>query len=178
MLFGRQFTLLTDHKPLLTVFGSKKGIPVYTANRLQRWATTLLGYDFKIKYHPTTNFGQADALSRLIGSQAKHEDVLVAAVEAEAEVQAVLTDAIAALPITFENIKEASKKDNTLKTIRHFLLNKWPSGRLQGEILQYFRRRESHNCRFLYHVWPTHCYPQHSPKTSTQTVSYGASRNE
>ncbi|CAH8672200.1 unnamed protein product [Schistosoma rodhaini] len=144
MLFGRQFTLLTDHKPLLTVFGSKKGIPVYTANRLQRWATTLLGYDFKIKYNPTTNFGQADALSRLISSQTKHEeDVLVAAVEAEAEVQAVLTDAIAALPITYENIKEASKRDNTLKTIRHFLLNKWPSERLQGEILQYFRRRES-----------------------------------
>ncbi|TNN20414.1 Retrovirus-related Pol polyprotein from transposon 17.6, partial [Schistosoma japonicum] len=84
MLFGRPFTLLTDHKPLLTVFGSKKGIPVYTANRLQRWATTLLGYDFKIKYQPTKDFGQADALSRLIGSRTKQEeDILVSSVEAE-----------------------------------------------------------------------------------------------
>ena len=69
MLYGRRFTLLTDHKPLLTVFGSKKGIPTYTANRLLRWATTLMAYGFQIAYQSTTSFGQADALSRLIGDQ-------------------------------------------------------------------------------------------------------------
>ena len=42
MLYGRHFTLITDHKPLISIFGSEKGIPVYTANRLQRWATMLL----------------------------------------------------------------------------------------------------------------------------------------
>ncbi|KAH9592428.1 hypothetical protein MS3_00004356 [Schistosoma haematobium] len=78
MMYGRHFTLITDHKPLLAVLGSKKGIPVHTANRLQRWATTLLGYDFKIIYQSTTAFGQADALSRLIGFQSKTpEETLV-----------------------------------------------------------------------------------------------------
>ncbi|CAH8646648.1 unnamed protein product [Schistosoma bovis] len=43
MLYRRHLTLMTDHKPPLAVFGSKKGIPVHTANRLQRWATTLVG---------------------------------------------------------------------------------------------------------------------------------------
>ena len=41
---GREFVLLTDHKPLVTIFGSRKGIPVVTANRLQRWAIILMGY--------------------------------------------------------------------------------------------------------------------------------------
>ena len=36
MLYGRHFTQITDHKPLISIFGSKKGILVYTANRLQR----------------------------------------------------------------------------------------------------------------------------------------------
>ncbi|KIH62534.1 integrase core domain protein [Ancylostoma duodenale] len=48
-VFGRKFLLLTDHKPLLAIFGDKKGVPVYSANRLMRWATILLGYDFDIE---------------------------------------------------------------------------------------------------------------------------------
>lgn len=59
MIFGRKFLLQTDHQPLLRIFGSKKGIPVYTANRLQLWALTLLSYDFTIKYVAIEKFGDA-----------------------------------------------------------------------------------------------------------------------
>ena len=65
-IYGRYFTLLTDHRPLLSTFGSRKEIPVHSANRLQRWAAALLGYDFKIEYRKSKDFGQADALSHLI----------------------------------------------------------------------------------------------------------------
>ena len=34
-LFGREFTLITVHKPLTTIFGSHKDIPPITAARLQ-----------------------------------------------------------------------------------------------------------------------------------------------
>ena len=52
-LHGRFFTLQTDHKPLITIFGSKKGLPIYTANRLLRWGTILLNYNLKIEYLPS-----------------------------------------------------------------------------------------------------------------------------
>ena len=35
-LYGHKFTLLTDHKPLLTIFNQRKGIPAVVASRLQR----------------------------------------------------------------------------------------------------------------------------------------------
>lgn len=34
-LFGRKFTLITDHKPLMTILGPKKAIPPLAAARLQ-----------------------------------------------------------------------------------------------------------------------------------------------
>lgn len=63
---GRRFTLLTDHRALLSIFGKRKSQPTHAANRLHRWALFLSSYDFDIQYRNTLEFGQADALSRLI----------------------------------------------------------------------------------------------------------------
>ena len=49
-VYGRRFTLQTDHQPLVTIFGNKKGASAHVANRLQRWAIFMLAYDFKIEY--------------------------------------------------------------------------------------------------------------------------------
>lgn len=57
-LYGKNFLLVTDHKPLLTVFGSKKGLPIFAANRLQRWAQMLSAFDFEIKYVLKTQSSQ------------------------------------------------------------------------------------------------------------------------
>ena len=45
-LYGRSFTLATDHKPLLSLFGAKKPVPSQASSRIQRWALTLSMYDY------------------------------------------------------------------------------------------------------------------------------------
>lgn len=64
-LFGRRFTLLTDHKPLTALLGPHAGIPPLAASRMQRWALLLSGHDYDIKYRRSELHGNADGLSRL-----------------------------------------------------------------------------------------------------------------
>ena len=73
-LFGREFQLLTDHKPLTTILGPKTGIPSLAAARLQCWALILSGYKYQIKYKPTKCHGNADGLSRLPLKSDKSDD--------------------------------------------------------------------------------------------------------
>lgn len=111
-LHGRQFLLQTDHKPLLTIFGSKKGLPQHTANRLQRWGTILLNYNFQMEYVPSKKLGHADGLSRLIPKQTEPlEDMVIAAIQAEVEVKNTLCDTIRELPVTLDEIKSKAEVD-------------------------------------------------------------------
>eukprot|EP00731_Ephydatia_muelleri_P019387 Em0012g212a len=64
-LYGRSFILVTDHKPLIALFGPHRATPVLAANRLARWALMLNQYQYSIEYRKTSEHGNADALSRL-----------------------------------------------------------------------------------------------------------------
>ena len=64
-LYGHQFTLVTDHKPLLGLFAEHKGLPSRSASRILRWALLLAAYNYKLEYRPGSQHGNADALSRL-----------------------------------------------------------------------------------------------------------------
>jgi len=68
-LYGRRFTLVTDHKPLTFIFDDKKEINKIQSARLQRWALKLTEFDFKIKYLKTDQIPQSDCLSRLNNSK-------------------------------------------------------------------------------------------------------------
>ena len=64
-LFGRKFTLLTDHQPLTSIFGPHTGIPSLAASRMQRWALLLSAHQYDIKYRWSDQHQNTDRLSRL-----------------------------------------------------------------------------------------------------------------
>jgi hypothetical protein len=51
-LYGRKFTIFSDHKPLQHTFEVSKPVPTLASARLQRWALTLAAYDYAIAYRP------------------------------------------------------------------------------------------------------------------------------
>ncbi|XP_053691563.1 uncharacterized protein K02A2.6-like [Sabethes cyaneus] len=147
MIFGRKFRLQTDHAPLLRIFGSKKGIPVYTANRLQRWALTLLMYDFVIEYVSTDKFGHADILSRLINHHARpEEDYVIAAVTLENDINSVAFDSFTILPLNFKEVLQSTRTDPILSKVYKFVQEGWPKflpSSADRELAKFFHQRES-----------------------------------
>ncbi|VDL92054.1 unnamed protein product [Schistocephalus solidus] len=130
------------HKRLLSIFGTKKGIPVYSASRIQRWATILLGYDLDIRYCHTTDFGQADALSRLICNHHEpEEDTIIASISIEDDMRHQLSDAIRGIPVTAANIQRASKQDHILRPAITYVQTRWPTTALTGDLHQFFQHQ-------------------------------------
>ncbi|XP_058444432.1 uncharacterized protein K02A2.6-like [Malaya genurostris] len=146
MIFGRRFTLETDHKPLLAIFGSKKGIPVYTANRLQRWALTLLLYDFNICYVSTDNFGHADVLSRLMNRHVRpDEEFVIAHLELEHSIRSIVYQSIQALPLSFKQVRDRTTSDHDLQQVMRFVNDGWPSKKASitdAQVQQFYLRRD------------------------------------
>ena len=119
-LYGRRFTLITDHKPLTTILGPKKGIPSLAAARLQRWAIHLSAYDYKIQYKSTHAHSNADGLSRLplpaADASSKSDGVSLFNV---AQVQA--------LPVTFQDVRKATRQDKVLSAVYSYVQHGWPA---------------------------------------------------
>jgi hypothetical protein len=59
-LFGRTFTIVTDHQPLTWVFNVKD-----PSSRLLRWRLKLEEFDYRIVYKPGSMNINADVLSRI-----------------------------------------------------------------------------------------------------------------
>jgi len=64
-LFGHPFELITNHKPLLGLFGEGKPISAQALARICRWTLYLSLFEYTLKFRRTTPHSNADALSRL-----------------------------------------------------------------------------------------------------------------
>lgn len=133
-LYGRAvpFILRTDHKPLLSIFGPYRGIPEVTANRLQRYAMFLSGYNYRIEYVKSAD-NSADFLSRVSLPEAPETpegegdmrcaDAGAAILDRASYVNFVVEGS---LPVTLEQLREETSKDVTLNKVITFVFNGWP----------------------------------------------------
>ncbi|EGT56130.1 hypothetical protein CAEBREN_30260 [Caenorhabditis brenneri] len=114
-IFGRRFTLHTDHRPLLAIFGSHKDLPVHAQNRLVRWAMTLRSYDFEISYVNTTKFAKADWLSRVIQEYPRNnDDVVIAEVDSD-DFEDLNVDQLA--PVLEHDVRVETSNDSELTEV-------------------------------------------------------------
>ncbi|XP_015285016.1 PREDICTED: follistatin-related protein 4-like [Gekko japonicus] len=64
-LYGWPFTVLTDHKLLLSLLAPDRQTPQMMSPRVLQWSVFLAGYSYSLVHRPGKLMGHADALSRL-----------------------------------------------------------------------------------------------------------------
>jgi hypothetical protein len=124
-LYGRHFTLVTDHKPLTTLFGPKKGTPLLAANRLARWALWLNQFDYTIEYRETAKHGNADALSRLPAGDDKDFDREESGEDVDM-VCAIRVLSLQVKPLDANVLRQESGKDPAISTLMRYTREGWP----------------------------------------------------
>ena len=137
-LYGRKFTLLTDHQPLVRIFGPKIGIPVIAAKRLHRWALRLIAYSFDIEYRRTEEFGNADGLSRLPDPRELPSGEVIVQ---ELEIEELNEEVYQGIAWSKEGIDMEIRKDAKLSQVWKFVQTRWPA-QTSKELREFEEKRE------------------------------------
>ena len=134
-LFGRQFTIFTDHKPLKHLFCEDKPIPPMASARLQRWALKLSAYQYKIAHKPGKDNANADVLSRLPLPEYPKEVTLPGET-------VKLLETLQSSPVNAKQIAEWMAKDPVLSKVKKWLSQGWTETDDHAEELRPYRQRK------------------------------------
>ena len=132
-LYGRPFTLVTNHRPLTTILGPKNGVPSLAAARMQRWSLLLSAYSYNIEFRPTAAHANADGLSRLpLPGETR--------VDPPSEVSVFNVAQVQALPVTVAQLQQATRNDPILGKILRCIRRGWPEA-VPDHLKPYWSRR-------------------------------------
>ena len=140
-LHGRTFTIVTDHQPLVHLFGDQKPTSPMASARVTRWHITLSGYKYKIVHKKGNEHLNADALSRLplpcTDSEMNNLD------ETQEPVSIHLLSELDTQPVTAEEVKRETSKDPVLSRVREYILRGWPEkSNIDPDLQAYYCRRD------------------------------------
>ena len=124
---------MTDHKPLTSILGPKKGIPSLAAARLQRWAWILSAYHYEIEFRPTGEHANADGLSHL-----PLEGITPPSTDSDPRIFNI--SQMEALPVTVRKLRAATASDPILSKVYRYIQDKWPRV-VPAELTPYSSRR-------------------------------------
>ena len=131
-VYGRQFTLYSDHKPLIHIFGETKSVPAmasaHTYTALGIDALTLGAYSYSIKFKKGSLHGNADALSRLLLPD--HPQSVPVAPEVIASLEH-----LSIVPLSAAKLRTLTYIPlyyTVVAKVRHFVCSGWPFS-LQGQ---------------------------------------------
>ncbi|XP_028656990.1 uncharacterized protein K02A2.6-like [Erpetoichthys calabaricus] len=133
-LYGKHFTLVTDHQPLVAIFSPHKCVPTMAAARLQRWSLFLGGHDYQIEFRGTKQHANADGLSHL-PCEFKGTQNLSDPAEIFHLTQ------LEPLPITSAQIQKETSRDPTMAKLFDLIIKGWPS-RSDADLPEYSNRRD------------------------------------
>ena len=133
-IYAKAFTLVTDHKPLLDLFGEDRAIPVMASSRVQRWALILAAYNYRLVHRAGKAHGNADAMSRLPLPESPGQ------VPTPGE-SVLLFDYLSESPVTSVEIQRWTSEDPDLSTVLDYTRQGWPHTTPQS-LQPYLSRRD------------------------------------
>ncbi|KRY35449.1 Transposon Tf2-8 polyprotein [Trichinella spiralis] len=132
-LYGRQFTIITDHKPLFGLFVPKKETPQILSPRMLRWSILLNAYDYTINYRPGKEIANADALSRLPKQSTENND---------SHNPVILSlETIDNSPLHSKDITRITAKDPILTRVLSWAWRSWPKSVSDERLKPYVTRQ-------------------------------------
>nr|XP_056718397.1 uncharacterized protein K02A2.6-like [Euleptes europaea] len=132
-VYGRPFSIITDHKPLLGLFVPDRQTPQILSPRMLRWSIFLNAYDFRLLHRPGSSIANADALSRLL---LKDSDP-----DPSPAYNVMLLETLPEPPLHASDIAAHTAKDRTLARVLNWVGKGWPAARPEGEFKPFFTRQ-------------------------------------